>query len=537
VQDIFEDPSNLVYRTANKAKIQTKQEVLRRELLFREGEEFDDFLVFESERRLRDLKYLRRIQITPTADGDFVDLHVRAQDVWTFIPQFNYSASAGKKNVSAVLIETDFLGLGKRVELGYEQDESREVVQGVYDDNRIFGTENRFLGALFQRSDGHEGVMYLGRPFRSLVDRSSWFVSARVADTIGRLFQDGTENYIFRQKNDELLTRYTWSFGDPEDTLDRFSLGYSYINDEFSVATLNDYNDLDLDPLEVSNDPGRLPVNRLYSGPHIAYQRLEPRFIPMNYIDRFDRVEDYNLGNQYDFNGTYASELLGSDRDAVLLSFNRSKGYQFNHGSFIRGEVGVASRLESREFVNSLARFEIKYYDVLGNLEIGDTLLGKHTLAASYFLDFGAQLDGDRQFTVGGDNALRGYKARAFTGDRRMVLNVEDRVHIADDVFQLMSVGAAAFIDAGGATNGGLDDLLTNQLYGDAGVGLRLGFPRSTGGGVVRLDVAVPFRDGPDGTRGLEVRLVVGGGQLFSSQLRSESLGPERANVAVGFDR
>jgi outer membrane protein assembly factor BamA len=257
----------------------------------------------------------------------------------------------------------------------------------------------------------------------------------------------------------------------------------------------------------------------------------------MNYIDRFDRVEDYNLGDQYDLNGTYAPEILGSTRDALLLSFNRSKGYQFSAGSFVRGEAGVASRFEGGEFVNSLARFEIKYYHVLGSLKERDTFLGKHTFAASYFLDYGDQLDGDRQFTVGGDNALRGYKARAFTGDRRMVLNIEDRVHLADDVFHLMSVGAAAFIDAGGATNDGLDHLFTDRLYGDAGIGLRLGFPRSTGGGVIRFDVAVPFRDGPDGTKGLEVRLVVGGGQLFSSQLRSETLGPEKANVAVGFDR
>ena len=72
---------------------------------------------------------------------------------------------------------------------------------------------------------------------------------------------------------------------------------------------------------------------------------------------------------------------------------------------------------------------------------------------------------------------------------------------------------------------------------GDAGVGLRLGFPRSSGGRIARIDLAFPLRDGPDGSRAFEIRATFAGGTLFNSHLRSETSSPEQANVSIGFDK
>jgi hypothetical protein len=53
----------------------------------------------------------------------------------------------------------------------------------------------------------------------------------------------------------------------------------------------------------------------------------------------------------------------------------------------------------------------------------------------------------------------------------------------------------------------------------------------------LRVDLAFPLRDAADGSNAWELRVVFAGGQLFSSRLRSELLGEEKANVAVGFDQ
>lgn len=538
VLDVFEGENlNAVFRTANKLKANTREVVIRRELLFKEGDRFDDFAVRESERRLRDLGYLRSAEIIPKVDGEFVDLEVRTQDTWTFIPEFSYSSSAGKNNKSAVITENDLLGLGKRIEFGYEEREKRQILQGIYDDNRFLGSELRLLAAAFERSDGHRDVLFFGKPFRTLFDERGWFINVDTADTVGRLFEFGEENYIFRQRNDNLNARYTVARGDPEVSVRRYSVGYSYERDRFGQAKDKDYSDLDLDPALVSNDPTRLPSNRRFSGPVVALEQINPEYISPNYIDRFERVQDYNLGKHWDANAFFASDFLGSRRNALMLNADRSGGYQFSRGAFIRGEVGIASRLESSGFRNSLARGEVKYYNVLGDLTAGDLFLGKHTFASSFFIDYGGRLDADRQFSLGGDSGLRGYRARAFNGDKRFNLNVEDRVHFIDDLFSLVSLGGAAFIDVGGASYSAWENLVRGEVYSDVGVGLRFAFPRSTGGRVFRVDLALPLRSAQDDTSSFQLRLSVGGGQEFSSQLRSENFGPERANVAVGFDR
>jgi hypothetical protein len=131
---------------------------------------------------------------------------------------------------------------------------------------------------------------------------------------------------------------------------------------------------------------------------------------------------------------------------------------------------------------------------------------------------------------------VRSYSAKTFTGSKRIGFNIEDRMHFVDDLFKIISVGGAVFFDAGGSTDRSYGRLLGDEIYSDVGVGLRLAFPRSSGGRVLRLDVAFPLSDGPDDSGRFEPLFIVGGGQLFGSSLRSESLGVERASVAVGFD-
>jgi len=539
VREIFDEADlNPFYRTANKLKVNTRKEVIRQELLFKEGDTFDPFLMRESERNLRSLGFLREVEITPDKlDGDVVDVAVSVQDTWTFIPQLGFSSGTGRQSMSAGAAENNLMGMGKRIEALYREEESRKSLEGVWEDDRVWGSRNRLLAAYFDRDDGERGIVSFGRPFRSLVEKSAWSFDTDAGDTIGRLFQNGDERFIFRQKRTDVTSRYTIARGDPEKRLLRYSAGYSYIDEIFSEADDQDYYDLGLEPGDPPNNPELLAEDRRFSGPLFSYEVIEPEFISMNYIDRFDRVEDYNLGLHYLFSGVLAPSFLGSRTSAILFTGTRTEGYRFSRGSFLRGEFGVATRIEETDFVNNLIRAEARYYNVLGEFTVGKWSLGKHTLASSFYIDYGSDLDKDREFLLGSDNSLRGYKAKTFTGDKRLVLNLEERAHLYDDVLKIMSVGTAVFFDGGGATTEALGDIFTNQFYSDVGVGLRFGFPRSTNGSVIRMDLAFPLRSGPDGSDRFEPRFLVTGGQLFGSKVRSEVLGSEKSNVAIGFDR
>jgi len=478
---------------------------------------------------------------------------VSARDSWTLIPYLSYSSGTGQRNRGVGITEGNLLGGATRVDTRYQEQDSRKTYAIGVTDPQFLGTRHNFNAGLADRSDGQVYQAGIGLPFRHLLQQDSWSVDFSRQDTIGRLYQGGDEEYIFRQHLDNFQALYTFAgpgakaaqADDPYTGIykgqkvlsQHYSVGWGYQGASFFQANSSDYEDLNLDPAEVSNDLSRLATNRRFSGPMVQYSNIQPEFISMNYIDRFDRVEDYNLGDESLFNIQFAPRQLGSIDNSLLFNANRSKGWRFDERTFLRGELGGASRFDTDQLNNTLVRTEAKYYSVLGDYFAGDRFLGRHTVAAQFFADFGDDLDNDRQLLLGADNSLRGYETNTFEGDKRMALNIEERAHIADDVFQLVSLGTAFFLDVGGATREELSQIVGDDLYGDLGFGLRFCFPRASGGGVVRMDIAFPMRDGPDGSNAWEPRIVFAAGQLFGARLRSEQIGAENASSGIGFDR
>ncbi len=280
---------------------------------------------------------------------------------------------------------------------------------------------------------------------------------------------------------------------------------------------------------------GELADDRKFVGPVLSYQYIEQDFIRRNYVDRFSRVEDFNLGQRFESSAQLAPAFLGSHDDAFLLRAAFGEGYRLRERSFARWEMTLDTRLLAHGFENSIFSLEGQYISPFGPVEWGNIPFGNHTLLVRSFVDYSFDLDPDREFLAGGDNILRGYDARTFSGDKRFALNIEDRVHIVDNLYDFFSLGMSFFVDIGGATHEPIRELFTDEMYSDVGFGLRVGFPRSNGERVVRIDVAAPLRDGLDGSSAWEFRIIFSGGQLFVSQLGTERLLANRVGVDLGF--
>jgi outer membrane protein assembly factor BamA len=536
VREIFDEPNlGLGYRTVNSVKMSTREEIVRRELLLKEGDLFDEFLVQESERNLRALPFLRQVSIVPVRDCDSVDLIVSVQDTWTLYPFMTLNSGTGSDKKAVGIAESNLFGYGKRIEFLVADDEGRQKIESVWEDNRLFGTYNQLTLGHFQRSDGYHSVASLGRPFRSFVDPYAWSANFDSFDLVGRLFKAGETRYIYRQRHNAFTTGYTWSKGDPETLINRYTLGYDYTRDDFKQGTKDDFDDINLTPFTASTDPELLAENREFSGPFLSYERVEPNYISINFIDRFERVEDFNLGNDFSISSHIAPRSLGSLEDTLLMKFYDSDGWRPTPTSFLRGEISGSSRVDDGGVSNTLAGVQLKYFNVLGASYLSGFYIGKHTLASAFSADYGDRLDKDFELLLGATSGLRGYSDRTFTGNQRMVLNVEDRFHIVEDVFRLVSLGGAFFVDGGGTSQNGFGEILTEDLYGDIGFGLRIGLTRSSGGAVVRIDVAFPLRNGPDGSAEFEPRILFSTGQLFNGNLRSESESSQAARVSAGF--
>ena len=206
------------------------------------------------------------------------------------------------------LTDSNLFGGATRLDWRYIEQASRTSYGLAVSDPQAFGTLHNMVLGVAERSDGTVYQGLYGLPFRSLEQRDAWQIDGGKQDTIGRLWYAGTETYIFRQHLDDLTALYTFAGkgakpateDDPYTGIykgqtilsQRYSVGFGYDNASFYQATEQDYKDLDLDPSTVSNNPADLPFNRRFNGPLFQYQTIQPKYITMNYIDRFDRPEE-----------------------------------------------------------------------------------------------------------------------------------------------------------------------------------------------------------------------------------------------------
>jgi hypothetical protein len=94
-------------------------------------------------------------------------------------------------------------------------------------------------------------------------------------------------------------------------------------------------------------------------------------------------------------------------------------------------------------------------------------------------------------------NGPRVFGIHDLTGTRMVWLALEDRVLVADEIWGLMGVGVAPFLDYGGAW---FPDE-SPRLGGDVGVSLRIGPTRAVRGDVADLAVGYRFGKGFTGSR------------------------------------
>ncbi|MEY3337293.1 MAG: hypothetical protein RL245_285, partial [Pseudomonadota bacterium] len=104
VLDVFDthrpDENIWAFRTANRLHLNTRESTVRDRLLFSEGELYQGRLLQESERLLRDARYLYDASVTPIRYRDgIVDIEVVTRDVWTLNPGVSFGRKGGK-NIS-----------------------------------------------------------------------------------------------------------------------------------------------------------------------------------------------------------------------------------------------------------------------------------------------------------------------------------------------------------------------------------------------------------------------------------------------------
>ncbi|HSS44805.1 MAG TPA: POTRA domain-containing protein [Thermoanaerobaculia bacterium] len=468
------------YRAANAIHIGTREAVIRKFLLFREGDPYDPARLDETERNLRSLGFLTLASVTagPPHDG-IVDVDVATHDAWTLQPSLSLGSKGGVSTYSLKLEESNLAGSGRQVSVAYDKETERTNRLLQYQDPYLLGPywAGDFLYS--QNSDGEEQRAQIKRPFSSFVDPQSATFLAHHLTEDDRLFTNGEESARFRQSHREFEAEYGWAVAASDERARRLTVGFDALDDRFSALA--------------QTPGGVLPEDRSFRTVFLQYEDVRNDFLKLNYVNRDVRYEDFSIGRRLLARVGLSPALFGLDRTTWLARFEAARGWRLGPESFLTVSLDYETRWQGR------AENEI--------LSVGLLYVHKfdarmpQTLVSRLMIDRGWRLDGERQFFADGSTGLRGYHLHAFEGDRRLIWNVEQRIFSGKEILQLVSPGLAVFFDTGVAAPPG-QPLGLARLRNDVGAGLRFAISRAATNNILRIDFAYALDPDPRGRKG-----------------------------------
>lgn len=453
----------------NRHNTPTRHSVIHTEILFEEGDVLDQELLDASERSLRRFKFLHGADIVVVpVDDKTVDVEIHTKEVWTLEPGVNVDGGGGLSTVSLHLIQFNLFGGGKKLfaEAIHESDVGTTMKYG-YSDYQLFNT--RWVGNTTYKSGPLIDAFFAQARMPLYSPDSIWSYggSAYKADEIARLFEDGEESSRHGKDQVRMSGFATRSFGQRFKKTN-LKIGLKYVDIDYSELGS-----------ETTTPP---PPDQSNLTPTIGLSTGQTKWVQNTYIDKMGITEDDWVGFRYGGKIGYGIPLDDSIElwDVTTYAF---KNMAFAHQQRLNLNVAVTSEVVRNTFLSVGA----KYYKNFS----------RHTLAMRFKTNIGYDLDSSRQFQLGADSGLRGYPARQFTGEKLMLLNIEDRQFWGDlSVGPKFALGSVVFVDAGNVWKDDQDIDLAD-LNWSAGVGLRLGMSNMPKQPILRIDVGWPI--GGDG--------------------------------------
>lgn len=132
-------------RFAEHLHIDSKKSTIANYLLFKKGEKYNAQKLYESERILRSMPFINRVNIDVienTSTRDSVDVLVKVMDSWSLKPQLSYSGST----IGVGITEENLLGLGHKIDFLYRND-SKEKQNYLYGSYTAYNLYQTFVNA------------------------------------------------------------------------------------------------------------------------------------------------------------------------------------------------------------------------------------------------------------------------------------------------------------------------------------------------------------------------------------------------------
>ena len=478
-----------LYHLANRLHIKTKKDVIKDDLLFKEGDVLDQDLLNTTERLLNTRRYLTKSTVTiPNPCEDEVDVDVSVRDVWTLQPKINFSHSGGESKYSYAISDSNFLGSGRGILIKRFKNAERTGNIIEYTDPNIGYYNSRLDLGYSENDDGNRASASLIRPFRHLSTAWTGGIDFLGYEQDVSLYNAGDSVDNFSHISEEISVFWGKKLNQTDDhRATRLVFGYSHLDDEFSESSS-------------TVDSEVVPTNRLFDLVWLEYQRQQDHYIKTFNIQQINRAEYINLGSTASFRLGYSPtsfQIDGEeDKPAIHVSSHYSRSLAFTEQNLLLSKFwfgGYYIDDEEEKVVGSELKAHLSYH--WKNFSRGQLYVKLEGVK-------GYNLFKDQLIVLGGENGLRGYPSNYQSGDKSVLFTMEQRFFGKKEWLSLFHAGFAMFVDSGRAWGETpIEQDVTGWLT-SVGIGLRLSGTR-TGNRergshqILHLDIISPLnRDG-----------------------------------------
>ena len=463
--------------------VTTRESVVRRELLFAEGEPFRDARIEETMRNLRGMGIfaLVRIVAVATEDPNAVGVIVHTRDLWSLRAETAFTFTTFSDKFILRAAERNLFGYNKTLDADITiQPQSHALTQGYYA-RRVLGSDISFTeraGVITNRTSGSpEGSIWLlklGKLFYNLRQRFAYVTNFSYQDFVSRQLRGKEVRRIespnigpelrdpkLAWRRRDLFANLLASYRVGETTKNTFTIGW----DARRLYT-RPIEETELVPeLEGYFRRNILPRPRTEIGPTIGYDLWTARYVTFENLSTFGQSENVRVGPSLGLSSRLPLRALGSSSDSwVVLA---AAGYTYGaFDTLVDLKVEGRSRYEGAELVDQ--RLDVVLRGATPILFRSFRLVARSALEAR-------RKDRANTFvSLGAGNGLRGYLSQKIgdSGASRFLTNIELRSLPIE--WQAVHVGAVLFYDVGSVYR----KFSEARMYHSVGIGLRVLLPQ-----------------------------------------------------------
>lgn len=497
------------YRWANRLHVRTREEVIRRELLFRVGDCYDPALLDDTERVLRAVPFLAAANAFAVRqdDGSY-RVVVETRDDWSLRlePRVNTGGESGLTGLE--LREDNLLGTGQSVAAFMRRTGGDRIYGAQYATTQLFRTHVNALVSVARTPIGASYTERLTYPFRGEAARWAVRQQMRQEEDYFQYFgqQDGERvRYLFPQRRQSAELGGVFRIG-RRGNLSLFGLGMAGERVAYPDGAVVLRNGLIDSVGRAESSLAGLDSVADVRLVFLAGQR-NVRFSRLRALDAVRADEDVRLGSEVEL-GIGRSLATFSTDDNVAVNFGLFAAGLLP-GRVVAGARGVVQAKRDFAASDSISAWRNVFAQARAWAYWRPSADSRHTLVASLRAAGGWNVDVPFQLTLGSSAGLRGFGRHTFSGQRRAVATIEERMYLGRPFAQLFDLGTAVFVDAGRIWTGDDPFGVDSRPQLSAGVGLRGAFPAGSRR-TYRLDVAAPLTGG---LRVSALTITVGTGQ------------------------